>query len=72
MLGHAQHGAPTWRPAKVVRCTLCMCCNTVNLSVPEEVDAELTRELLQKYDLQAAGSLVRLPCQSCPSHVQAL
>ena len=45
------------------------CCNAVNLSVPEEVDAELTRELLQKYDLQAAGSLVRPPCQSSPVHV---
>ncbi len=30
----------------------------VNLSVPEEVDAKLTKELLDKYDLKAAGSLV--------------
>lgn len=32
--------------------------NAVNLSVPEEVDAKLTKELLDKYDLKAAGSLV--------------
>ena len=31
----------------------------MNLSVPEEVDAKLTKELLDKYDLKAAGSLVR-------------
>ena len=30
----------------------------VNLSVPEEVDAELTKEVLHKYNVQAAGSLV--------------
>lgn len=30
----------------------------VNLSVPEEVDADLTKEVLQKYNVQAAGSLV--------------
>ena len=32
----------------------------VNLSVPEDVDAKLTKELLDKYDLKAAGSLVRI------------
>lgn len=31
----------------------------VNLSVPEEVDADLTKQLLEKYDLQSSGSLVR-------------
>ncbi|CAL8467552.1 g7090 [Coccomyxa elongata] len=29
----------------------------LNLSVPEEVDADLTKQLLEKYDLQASGSL---------------
>ncbi len=36
----------------------CTCLRAVNLSVPEEVDAKLTKELLDKYDLKAAGSLV--------------
>lgn len=43
----------------------------MNLSVPEEVDAELTKELLQKYDIQAAGSLVRPLCQSSSVHAEA-
>ena len=55
---------PVMGPTQVLACIGCHlhagCCDAVNLSVPEEVDANVTRELLQKYDLQAAGSLVRL------------
>ena len=40
----------------------------VNLSVPEEVDAQLTKELLDKYDLKAAGSLVSLLTVCATTH----
>ena len=36
----------------------CVGCPAVNLSVPEEVDAESTKKVLEKYDLKASGSLV--------------
>ncbi len=46
----------------------CSCVPVVNLSVPEEVDAQLTKELLNKYDLKAAGSLVSMLTVSATVH----
>ncbi len=34
----------------------------VNVSEPDDFDVETTKSLLQKYDLKAAGSLVRPVC----------
>ena len=40
--------------------SLCECVAAVNVSVPEEMDAKLTKDIIEEYGLKASASMVSL------------